>query len=474
MESIPSKNLYRLLIRDKKGVYSINPFESKTNKLFELCSCSQIICGKIFFAALDSGKLKLYLTSNYSLCKEFDFDNVSAVDFSSNDKFMSIIQKPVVENNLKIINLLDCSVYYETRSQVHPNTEWPQIIYSDDEKIFIIKNKTNVDIYDENKNNIGKLEHILALKTTKINIKTEEKNIILASRVIPKDNKSKSCFFVTYDINNLSKPLKEIGTSLTDRMKIKLSPDKKSALVNAINDNTSSKSYYGQSNLYYFEILTGKFIKFPLPEGPVHDFDYCSDGHFIICAGHLPAKIYYYTSDGDLDNQITQGSFNTIKISPDSRMVALCAFGSLKGDVSIYNLETFKLIGKFNFFCCVNFGWSQDSKYLLGSVLSTRVKVDNEYRILKYNGEEVIVDKEVGEIYDCFFIPEPKEKLIYEKFTIETNEKSLQEKPKSKVGGFSTLGKIDFSKNYNNTEKTDIVGLGPKKKKNKKKNNDKK
>ena len=77
--------------------------------------------------------------------------------------------------------------------------------------------------------------------------------------------------------------------------------------------------------------------------------------------------------------------------------------GALKGDIEFYSLKDGTLIGKNNFFSCVNFEWSQDSKYLLGSVLSTRVKVDNEYRIMKYNGEEVVVDKNGGEIYDCPF-----------------------------------------------------------------------
>ena len=179
--------------------------------------------------------------------------------------------------------------------------------------------------------------------------------------------------------------------------------------------------------------------------------------------------------NGTFEKDIAKGNFNNVKISPDSRIVALCGFGSLKGDIEFYNLKDFSLIGKNIFFCCVNFEWSQDSKYLLGGVLSTRVKVDNEYRIMKYNGEEVVVDKNVGEIYDCIFVyEEDEQKIKYDAFEIEKNVKSLEEKKKENKGGIkitSTLGKIDFS-NKSKDEPVgsgEIIGLGKKKKKKKNK-----
>ena len=95
---------------------------------------------------------------------------------------------------------------------------------------------------------------------------------------------------------------------------------------------------------------------------------------------------------------------------------------------------------------------------------------------MKYNGEEVVVDKNVGEIYDCLFLYEENEELIkYDEFIIEKNMKSLEEKKKESTGGIkitSTLGKIDFSNKSKNEPDDDdggIVGLGKKKKKKKKK-----
>ena len=92
---------------------------------------------------------------------------------------------------------------------------------------------------------------------------------------------------------------------------------------------------------------------------------------------------------------------------------------------------------------------------------------------MKYNGEEVVVDKNVGEIYDCLFLYEEDEgKIKYSEFNIEKNTESLENKKKENTGGvklMSTLGKIDFS-NKSKAEPIDdgeIIGLGKKKKKKK-------
>ena len=468
---------YRVLIRDKKGAYLLHPFTSKTEKKFTIEKCSSIIPSKKYFAILNQGKLSIYLTKDCSLFKEFeDLEQIAAVHFSKNDKYLTIIQKPKVEKNLKIFDISNnFSLVNEFRSMTNPTNEWPQIKFSNDEKYTYFLNKSTLEIYNENKNLVNKMENIFGYE----DIQVDDKHLLVVSTFVLKETgkkEKKDFLFAIYDFKDLSKPAKTISTSLTDRVKIKASLDQKYILVNTINDNTSNKSYYGQSTIYFYEVSTGKFTKFNLPEGPVHDFSWCPDGeHFIICAGHLPSTVKYYKKNGTFEKDIAKGNFNNIKISPDSRIVALCGFGSLKGDIEFYNLKDFSLIGKNLFFCCVNFEWSQDSKYLLGGVLSTRVKVDNEYRIMKYNGEEVVVDKNVGEIYDCIFVyEEDEQKIKYDEFEIEKSTKSLEEKKKENKGGIkitSTLGKIDFS-NKSKDEPVgsgEIIGLGKKKKKKKNK-----
>ena len=72
----------------------------------------------------------------------------------------------------------------------------------------------------------------------------------------------------------------------------------------------------------------------------------------------------------------------------------------------------YSLIGKTNFFCGVSLNWSFDSKYLIVSVLTPRVRVDNEYKviidlinqIMTYNGDDVIYEKFDTEVYEVSWI----------------------------------------------------------------------
>ena len=84
-----------------------------------------------------------------------------------------------------------------------------------------------------------------------------------------------------------------------------------------------------------------------------------------------------------------------------------------------------------------------------------------------------MVDKGIGEIYDCLFLYEEDEgKIKYSEFKIEKNNESLENKKKENTGGIklmSTLGKIDFTNKGKPAPIDDgeIVGLGKKKKKKK-------
>jgi translation initiation factor 2A len=477
-----SNSKYKILIRDKKGCFIISPFINKTKKEFELQSSSNIIMGKKYFANIDAGNLSIFsIKDDYKLIKNFnDLKSVSMINFSENEKFLTIIQKPTVDNNnLKIFSIdnNNFDLKFQISSKVHPNSLWPQIIHDlKDENKFFYLNKSTIEIYSLNNNNlINKLENILSFVQTTI----EDKNYLLCCKIIYKDSNKKNCFFSVYDYNNnnnFDKPLKEQVLSLTDRVLLKLSPDKKVLLIHSINDNTSNKSYYGQSSLYYFNISNFEFKKFTLPEGPIHDFCWnFNSENFIVTAGHLPSKTIYYDKNMNLIKEICIGKFNKIFISPNSKILALCGFGSLNGDINFYELNEkndFRLIGKYNLFCCVDLFWSFDSKFLVGSVLSTRVKVDNEYRIMKYNGTEEIIDKNVGEIYQCLWVSDNENEN--NDFEIEVNEKSLEEKKKEGVK-LKTLGTIDFGVNNRTNRDEEIerrnesVGIGFKKKKKKKK-----
>lgn len=79
--------------------------------------------------------------------------------------------------------------------------------------------------------------------------------------------------------------------------------------------------------------------------------------------------------------EIVKSKKNFIRISSDSRILCLAGFGNLNGEIELYNLKDYSLIGKTSFFCGVSLNWSFDSKYINVAVLSPRVRIDNEYKV---------------------------------------------------------------------------------------------
>ena len=103
-------------------------------------------------------------------------------------------------------------------------------------------------------------------------------------------------------------------------------------------------------------------------------------------SGHQPPKTERFDTKGNFIKEISVSKTNTIRISPDSRVLCLAGFGNLGGEMEFFNLvDTYSnnsMIGKTKFHCGVNINWSSDSKYLVVAVLSPRLRVDNEYKVI--------------------------------------------------------------------------------------------
>jgi translation initiation factor 2A len=153
-----------------------------------------------------------------------------------------------------------------------------------------------------------------------------------------------------------------------------------------------------------------------------------SFSNFIVCAGHVPSKTTLYNNQAKALKDICLSKVNTIKISPDGRLVLLAGFGNMTGDIEIYKLSDYICINKTKFHCGVSINWSNDSKYLLGAVLSPRLRVDNEYRLLSYNGELIMQEKFNIEIYECEWVESGKPV----DFTIEVSKEYLKKKEEEK------------------------------------------
>jgi translation initiation factor 2A len=93
---------------------------------------------------------------------------------------------------------------------------------------------------------------------------------------------------------------------------------------------------------------------------------------------------------------------NTIRIDPFSNSTLIGGFGNLAGEVDFWCLDTHKELGKTKAYCSVSVEWAKDGKHVMCAVLHERVKVDNEIRIIRPNGQ-LICSKSYkeSELYDA-------------------------------------------------------------------------
>lgn len=82
-------------------------------------------------------------------------------------------------------------------------------------------------------------------------------------------------------------------------------------------------------------------------------------------------------------------------------------FGNItKGEMTFWNLENQKEIGKAKFPCSIKIHWSPCGRYLLNSVLYDRLKVDNGFQIFRANGSKVLMKPEsFQELYNVEWQP---------------------------------------------------------------------
>jgi len=169
----------------------------------------------------------------------------------------------------------------------------------------------------------------------------------------------------------------------------------------------TGKSYYGEHSLFYFNIAKKDLKRVPTYKGPIHDVCWNPNGEeFIVISGFMPAASVLFDNQCTPKFEFGKHHRNTVKWSPLSRFICLAGFGNLSGEMEIWDVTTFKQIGSCKSNSAVYCGWSPDGRRLLTAVLNPRLRVDNNYKVYKYNGIMLsMVDFTQTELYEVTWRP---------------------------------------------------------------------
>eukprot|EP01133_Synstelium_polycarpum_P000425 gene425-504_t len=315
--------------------------------------------------------------------------NVTFISFSPQNSFIVTWERSSEANadNLTVWDLATGASTYRT-SQKYCNAEnWPLIKWTDDEMIAgrLVTN----EIHFFNGRNIG----ILAKKCKLADIVNFE--------FAPGDAPYKYATFVPEKKANEAKMIwNKKGTSL---------------LIHTSTDmDKTGKSYYGETGLWFLSMDNTSFslgIK-----GPIHDVKWSpSIDQFIVCYGN-PFMTTLFNIKGN--PMVDFGSLprNTIRFSPNGKLLALGGFGNLQGDMDFWDMTRYRKIASTHAHCAIYSEWAADSVHFLTAVLSPRIRVDNGIRVMRYDGT-IVHNQSIPELYQAFWRPMnpvifPDEKIV--------------------------------------------------------------
>eukprot|EP00762_Andalucia_godoyi_P003421 ANDGO_04372.mRNA.1 Eukaryotic translation initiation factor 2A len=174
--------------------------------------------------------------------------------------------------------------------------------------------------------------------------------------------------------------------------------------------DTSGKSYYGTSRLY-FAGVDGTSMEVPFQtEGQIHDVAWSPNGEeFVAIQGAMPPRAICF--DAKCQPIFDFGSLarNTVSFNRFGRMLVLGGFGSLPGEMDFWDRDgkKWKRLCTVRAHHPVTYSWSPCGRYFATATTFPRLKVDNNVTIWKYSGVK-LAEKKFDELYTVMWRPSSK------------------------------------------------------------------
>ena len=173
--------------------------------------------------------------------------------------------------------------------------------------------------------------------------------------------------------------------------------------------DATGKSYYGESDVYYFKADGSSDQRMSFPkDGPVHDVQWSPSGvDFVVVYGYMPARATMFNEKCEPIFDFGTGPRNTVSFSPHGRFVALAGFGNLPGHVDFWDKNKTLKVGECDLPCTTSFCWSPCSRYFLGATNYPRLRVDNQFTVVRFDGERIMQHRveEGNLLYQSTFRP---------------------------------------------------------------------
>lgn len=151
--------------------------------------------------------------------------------------------------------------------------------------------------------------------------------------------------------------------------------------------DTTGSSYYGFEKVFFYNQNTKVFDEVVSYKGNIHDVKISPcQKYFIVVSGSVPSMTVLYDSKNSPVFLFSHDFRNSVFFAPNGAFVAIAGFGSLSGEIEIWNYQKREFLGSCKSNIASFLKWSSDSSYFLTATVVDKLKVDHRLSVFSYNG----------------------------------------------------------------------------------------
>lgn len=152
----------------------------------------------------------------------------------------------------------------------------------------------------------------------------------------------------------------------------------------------SGSSYYGREKLFMYNAQAKLFNEVVTYEGVLHNVTLDYPGDIIgVTSGKMPAYTVLYNNKGAPFYLLSNDFRNRLFFSPNEELVAVAGFGSLNGEIEIWDYKKLEFLSKSSSSRSSFIKWSFSSKLYMTAVVAEKLKVDHRISIFNFDGTPV-------------------------------------------------------------------------------------
>ncbi|XP_012279013.1 eukaryotic translation initiation factor 2A isoform X2 [Orussus abietinus] len=158
-------------------------------------------------------------------------------------------------------------------------------------------------------------------------------------------------------------------------------------LMTSTEVDKTGASYYGKQTLHYLSTKGETAMVTLSKEGPIHAVAW-SPKHteFCVVYGFMPAKGTLFNLKCEAVFEFGASPRNSIYYNPHGNILILAGFGSLSGNVELWDVNNRKLIAKTEAPDTTLLQWSPDGEHFMTATTAPRLRMGNGFKIWHYSG----------------------------------------------------------------------------------------